>query len=387
MDLPWPHVVLSLMGALPSCAHSVVCQDAAHRGAPAVGEVVDELGSQIWVVFQGRDLSFWFGSDGEGLYRFDGETLVRFTTEHGLVGNHIRGIQEDRSGNIYVSTEPAGVSRFDGRTFTTLSALEPAQSEWRLAPEDLWFSCGQDTGAVYRYDGERLHHLAFPKSEAGEEHIARHPRSQFPNAKYSPYDVYTIFKDSRGHVWFGTAVLGACRYDGTSHAWIAEPGRELGSFGTRAIIEDRAGHFWFSSVKERYVVDGGDVAGRGAHALRYRVEEGLVADGLSVFNSALLDRNGHLWLTTLGSGVWRDDGRSVTHYPVLHEGASIWVYSIYSDREGTLWLGTQEHGVYRFHEGAFERVRRPSRRCTPRIRLAPVWGKGSPTRAFPGRRD
>jgi ligand-binding sensor domain-containing protein len=352
-----PYLVVLLSVAAPSCARSVAAQDAVRHASPVTGELVDELDNQIWVVFQASDENHWFGSNGQGVYRHDGKTLVRFTTEHGLVGDHIRGIQEDRAGNIYIATEPAGISRFDGRGFTTLKAADPARCEWKLGPQDLWFSCGQNTGAVYRYDGEMLHRLTLPKTQAGEEHNARHPRSLFPNANYSPYDVYTIFKDSKGYVWFGTAVLGACRFDGTSHAWIDKPGLELGSFGVRAIIEDKDGRFWFSSTRNRYAVDSAEAAERGTSALNHRLEQGFDSEGLSVFNTALVDRNADLWLTTLGAGVWRHGGESMTHYPVTHDGASIWVFSVYCDREQVLWLGTQEHGVYRFNGKAFERVR------------------------------
>lgn len=61
---------------------------------------------------------------------------------------------------------------------------------------------------VYQYDGKSLHRLEFPRTKAGDEFIARFPRSEFPNVKSSPYDVYTIYKDSKGSVWFGTATVG-----------------------------------------------------------------------------------------------------------------------------------------------------------------------------------
>ena len=55
-----------------------------------------------------------------------------------------------------------------------------------------------------RYDGKSLHRLEFPKTKLGDEHFAKFPRSKFPNAIYSPYDVYCILKDSKGNLWFGT---------------------------------------------------------------------------------------------------------------------------------------------------------------------------------------
>ena len=38
------------------------------------------------------------------MYRYDGKTLVNFTTKDGLDNNRIGGIQEDKAGNIYFTT-------------------------------------------------------------------------------------------------------------------------------------------------------------------------------------------------------------------------------------------------------------------------------------------
>ena len=319
----------------------------------AGGEVVAALDNRMWIVFQAKDRTYWFGSNGQGIYRFDGETIVRFATQHGLGGDHIRSIQEDRSGNIYAVSDPGGVSRFDGRGFSRLTALAPSRSEWKLGPDDLWFPGGQDSGAVYRWDGTSLHRLTFPATAAGDAHLARMPRSKHPNATYSPYDVYTIFKDSKGHLWFGTAILGACRYDGTSFEWVGHA--ENGSFGVRSIAEDKDGSFWLSNCMSRFAKDPNTAAEPGAP--RFRTEPGIAAetDPYSVFMSTVRDKDGDLWMATLGGGVFRYDGVRWTHFPVTHDDQPIWVYSIYRDREEGLWLGTQEHGVYKFNGTAFER--------------------------------
>ncbi|MBL8761704.1 MAG: hypothetical protein JNL50_10415 [Phycisphaerae bacterium] len=331
--------------------------------ADAAGEqTAPDMGDHIWSVFQGKDSTYWFGSDGQGVYRYDGKALVRFTTEHGLTSDHIRGIQEDRSGNIFVCTEPGGVSRFDGHGFVALTPLDPSKGEWKLGPDDLWFPGGQDTGAVYRWDGASLHRLTFPATEAGDAHYAALPRWKYPNARYSPYDVYTIFKDSRGHLWFGTAVLGACRYDGSSFAWVGHG--ENANFGVRAFVEDADGKFWLSNAVNRYAEEPVPLATPGADgpppgAARFRKEPGPAthADPYSAFMSAVRDKDGVLWIATLHEGVWRFDGRVWTHFPVLHDGKPVRVYSIQRDRRDRLWLGTQENGVYRLDGAAFARVK------------------------------
>ncbi len=321
----------------------------------ARGEPVSALDQHMWIVFQARDKAHWFGSDGQGVYRSDGKTIVRFTTDHGLGGNHVRSIQEDRAGNIFVQSDPGGVSRFDGRAFTTLHAdPDPSKNTWRLDPDDLWFPGGQDSGAVYRWDGTSVHKLTFPATAAGDAHYAEMPRSKFPNAKYSPYDVYTVSKDSKGRLWFGTSTLGACRYDGSSFVWVGHG--ENGAFGVRSIVEDKDGTFWLSNCMNRFAEVSAAATEPGAALPRYRKEPGIAsdADPFSTFISAVRDKDGSLWLATLDAGVWRYDGAGFTHYPVTRGGKPHWVYSIFRDHDDVLWLGTQEHGIYKFNGTAFE---------------------------------
>ena len=90
-------------------------------------ELVSELDQAIFYVFQARDNTYWFGSNDRGVYRYNGKTLVNFTMKDGLVSHRIRGIQEDRSGNIYFTTYE-GISKFDGQAFTTLSVSASSSS-------------------------------------------------------------------------------------------------------------------------------------------------------------------------------------------------------------------------------------------------------------------
>ena len=334
--------VLMLIAALSGCA-----------AQPTAGRAVTQLDPQILYVHQGSNHIYWFGSKEQGIYRYDGTQLVQFTTQQGLAGNSIRGIQEDAAGTIFVCSDPGGVSVFDGTQFRALAAADQASSTWKLGANDLWFPGGQDTGVVYRWDGSTLHRLSFPATPEGDAHQAAFPRSKYPNATYSPYDVYIIFKDSKGSMWFGTSSLGACRYDGTSFAWAGHG--ENGSFGVRSIVEDRAGGFWLSNAVKRFVEAPASGAAAAA-APSFRAEPGIAkpADDFSVFMSATKDKDGNLWLATLGAGVFCYDWSTMKHFPVTHNGQSIRVFTIYCDRHNTLWLGTQEHGVYRFNGTAFE---------------------------------
>ena len=161
-------------------------------------------------------------------------------------------------------------------------------------------------------------------------------------------------------VWFGTASLGACRYDGSSFVWVGHG--ENANFGVRSIVEEKDGRFWLSNCVSRFAEEPpsqeppSPAAGEPA---RYRKEPGIAtdADPYSTFMSTTRDKDGVLWMATLGAGVFRYDGTKWTHFPVKDDDKPIWVYSIYQDRQGVLWLGTQEHGVYKFNGTAFEKFK------------------------------
>ncbi len=328
-----------------------------------LGEVVQELSDNLWIVFQDSRNTYWFGSDGQGVYRVDGKNIVRYTTKDGLSNDHIRQILEDGSGSLYFNTS-GGISRFDGQRFSTLVPIESSTSasEWRSEPGDLWFTGKQEDNGPYRYDGQSLYHLEFPKHELEDVF-----NSRFPGVPFSPYCVYTIHRDSRGSLWFGTSTFGACRYDGKSFTWISED--ELieldggASFGVRGIIEDKDGGFWLSNLLHRYDAYPDAATGNETAAPGYRKERGIVEfdergePPHAYFMSGLRDTRGVSWMATYGAGVWRYDGQQLTRYPVVEDGRTVLLFSIHEDNEGVLWLGTPESGTWRFNGETFERFR------------------------------
>ena len=96
-----------------------------------------QLDKSVWVVFQDNKGNFWFGSNGKGLYHYDGKELINYTTEEGLPSNRIGAIQEDKSGNIFITTLE-GISKFDGQSFSTLPVIE--SNQWKFQSDDLWFN-------------------------------------------------------------------------------------------------------------------------------------------------------------------------------------------------------------------------------------------------------
>lgn len=330
----------------------------------AKGTVVTEVSRSCWYVFQAKNGDYWFGSDGDGVYRYDGKTIVNYTTKDGLGGDKVRGIQGDKAGNVYFIA--GGICKFDGRAFSQLPVSEtPADGGWRLHPDDLWFQWfkgmpsapnAPDTEGPYRFDGTSLYHLRLPKSDLDAAF-----RAEVPNAPYSPNDVYSIYRDSRGAMWIGTSNFGVCRYDGSSFGWLYEEHHtKVGGgrhFGIRSVVEDKDGAFWICNTKYRFRVSPANKDGK----VVYTREAGIdprTTDGWEVyFQGAVMDAKGDLWFSPYGGGIWRWDGKNATNFPVKDGGMDTQVFSIFKDNGGGLWLGTPTAGPYLFNGKSFEQFR------------------------------
>lgn len=321
-----------------------------------IGVTVTQIDKTIWTIYQDKKSNYWFGSKENGVYYYNGHRLKHITTQNGLVSNEIRGIQEDANGNIFFDTEK-GVSKFDGHTFKTLQMANPDSplNNWVLKPDDLWFRMGSTKNGAYRFDGKYLHYLKFPTSP--QEFIFY---KNNPNTSLKPYGLYTIYKDRKGFMWFGTASLGVCRYDGKNLNWHYEEQLQTtpngGDFGTRAIFEDKNGKFWINNTRFRYVIET-----YGNKPITFKKENGIGYLNKTnkmefpFFLSVTEDNKGNLWLATYEDGVYKYNGKELIHYPIKDGETDVLLFTIYKDNKGVLWLGTHNAGVYKFTGKTFER--------------------------------
>lgn len=341
----------SILSMLTSCngqnSHSKN-HSASSEEANVKGDTVKELGSNIMVVYQDKKNNYWFGSWKTGVYKYDGQTLINYTTKHGLYADRVDDIKEDQSGNIYFSgmNPNATTTKFDGKSFTHIKAIP--SNEWKLEANDLWLKILHQTNQkVYRFDGKTLYELTLPN----------------PPGLNQPFEIYSIYKDQKGNIWFGTNPVGVCRFDGKSFEWITEEDvtefREGGSNGVRSITEDKDGDFWFNTEFRYSIYDNSTLKSNQFYS-RHESIGSLDGKNTSILNeylSTVRDNDNNLWFVTYRDGVWKYDGTKITHYPVQENLTNIKLFSIYKDNKGDLWLGTHENGVYKFNGNTFEKFK------------------------------
>lgn len=77
---------------------------------------------RIIASIEDNDGNLWFGSIGEGLFKYDGKIFVHFGMEQGLNSNFIYSILQDKTGNIWVGTNK-GINRFEGSKFVSIPII------------------------------------------------------------------------------------------------------------------------------------------------------------------------------------------------------------------------------------------------------------------------
>lgn len=350
-------MILTVVMIIPLCVLISCTSKAEHAQIKQIGDTVLALGSNIMVVYQDKSNKYWFGSWTDGLYSYDGVTLIHYNTKSGFPDNRIEEIKEDKAGNIYFNSRK-GVIRYNGERFEILPVSIGELQDWKLSPNDLWFKSIAYSNYVYRYDGNVLHTLRTPTTKLGEDYIARNPTHG------TPYAVYCIYTDTKGSVWFGTGTLGAFRYNGVAFDWISEQDvtelHDGPANGVRSIIEDAEGNFWFNT-EYKYGIQYQTYTPQTFNSSTFynRIKSIGSLDGkkngtLHEYLSVTKDNSNNLWFATYNKGVWKYDGIKIVHYPVQVDTKDITLFSIYKDNNGVLWLGTNEHGALRFNGISFE---------------------------------
>lgn len=197
----------------------------------------------------------WFGTNDEGVYRYDGRSFTHYTEQQGLSSNHVNAITHDGEGNLWFGTDD-GLCRFDGAEFTHVPI------PWD-ANEDLWgpglnanlvlsLLCDR-RGDIWLGTWGNGAHRFDPSRELGP---GLYEFDSFLQDQGAVYDdgshrnaIQDLLEDSNGDIWLTSMSHGGVsRFDGKTFAHFNEA-NGLSSNNVICIYEDRAGRLWLGSER------------------------------------------------------------------------------------------------------------------------------------------
>lgn len=294
---------------------------------------------------QDKHGNLWFGTTGEGVYKYDGKKFTQFTTKDGLSNNKVWSILEDNAGNIWFGTGD-GVSRYDGKTISKISITLPGPNAFGTAVSGnnavcsmmqdkngiIWLGSFQD---LYCYDGKSFTRFLDKHGIINNQHLTLK-------------DAQSILEDSSGIIWIGSGPIGqegVIRFDGKS----ITSSKPNGDGWIRYILQDKSGVIWFS--------------GRQNGVFRYDGKTfNNFTEKTNIGSAIFKDRKGNIWFdggekeTTVESidGIWRYDGKEFVNFSTKDGMGKYAVWSMLEDKNGNIWIGSRNCGLYRFDGQTFE---------------------------------
>jgi ligand-binding sensor domain-containing protein/serine phosphatase RsbU (regulator of sigma subunit) len=310
--------------------------------------------SYVQCMLQDKFGNLWFGTDGGGVTRYNGESFIHFTEEQGLSNNTVWSILEDKTGNLWFGTS-SGISKYDGDSFTHFNEKQGINNNivyciLEDTKGNLWF--GTDGGGVSKYE---------PSNKEGKVGTFTHFTEK---QGLSSNIILCLLEDKSGNLWFGTDGGGVSKYQpltnndqgGTFTNFTEKEG--LGNKSVCSILEDKKGNFWFGT-------DGGGVIkyepsikeGQHGTFTHFTEKEGLSNNSIKVLKK---DKMENIWLGTSGGGVSKFEPSTkeggigtFTHF-TKNEGLSDnIILSILEDKTGTLWFGSFGGGVCKYDRASF----------------------------------
>ncbi|WP_343635008.1 two-component regulator propeller domain-containing protein [Fluviicola sp.] len=310
--------------------------------------------------------NLWFGTTGEGLYKYDGKEFTNFLVKDGLSSNHVWCAYEDNTGKLWFGTDD-GVCCYDpaspSKGFTTyrlegkISAVDykhqknPVHAIYQDKSGQFWF--GTDHG-VFKS-------VLQTNKESSENEWSFVPFFSGNNLIVNPKNLHlrgisAIIQDQSGKMWFASwNNEGACSFDGKALTNFEPNGDNM----VYSLLEDKAGNLWFGT-REHGVCRYDGIGPQKS----YTNFADIATFSTSSIASMVEDKNGQIWFgTEFGSGsledkkggVWRYDPKSnaFTNFTVAGDGlTNNSVFTVLKTRSDDFWFGTRNMGLCKFDPAA-----------------------------------
>ncbi len=337
-------VIVAVLTCLVSCngyAKKSGNSESEKLAVEQLGDTVQEVLGEIRGITQDSQFNMWFASNGNGVYKYDGKSIVNYRVKDGLSSDDVWMVKEGRDGKMWFKTSLRSqdllqICSFDGSRFEHVP-IDTTTEKYDFKRGELIFE-------YYRH-GDKLSQIKLPfTSPIQNEENRRHH-----------YDIYATCLDKYGNAWFGTATAGICKYDGEKFTWFDN--KELGS-AIRDLFEDKNGVLWMGNNGDglfRY--DGKDFVNFSREKNLHNPDFEKYPIGKPGLMSRIWkiteDQQGNLWVATIDNGIWRISDRAITNF-TTKDGLSIDnIWTVYIDKQGKLWVGTEGDGIFIFDGKTF----------------------------------
>lgn len=270
-------------------------------------------------MYQDTKGNYWFGTNGDGIIRYDGKTLEKITIEG--INSHLRitGIIEDKAGHIWFGSDE--LIKYDGEKFTVYPKKDglPDGEIFGLTIDKnglIWIG---STGGLSHFDGNKFRPFLLPNT------IVENSKPMLSDKL-----VFKFLEDRNGTMWLVTDGNGIFKFKNGEFIHLTSK-NGLTDNNVVDILEDKQGNIWIGTFY-------GGVSKYDGKTYTHFTKDGIVKGEET--GGFLEDRKGNIWFSSENVGVYKYDGTNFTLYTIEDGLTSNLVIRIFEDNKGQLWFGT-----------------------------------------------
>ncbi len=278
---------------------------------------------QVLSVFQDNSGVMWFGTNGGGITKYDGNSFEHITDKNGLADNVVYSIVKDQKGRILIGTNK-GLSVFDGKkfkNFTTQNGLSHDRVYTIFITPDNQIFLGTGKGLSLFKD---TFCTAYTINEAIDNAL-----------------IFNIYQDSKQNFWFSTLGSGAYRYNGKEvKNYSKKDGLKNEYF--YSVLEQGNEHYWFFMHEGLYELKDNKIN---------QITITGVANDASFYGYAK-DHKGNLWIASSAGGI-KCKNNTFVLYSQKNGLVNNTIWKIIEDKEKNIWLASKDNGISKLANESF----------------------------------
>lgn len=292
----------------------------------------------ISAIWEDRSGVLWFGDSEGGLSRLQEDKIIRYAEQNGLKRNSAAAFMYEKDDRyIRLGGEGEALYSFDRRTERFVAMADEETKD--IVHERIFSRYDNGKGTVWLGTANGLFKVR-------RSLFVNYNKASFQGRGLSDDNVTCIYEDEGGILWLGSS-SGLNRLDTGKKTCVtynlnSGEANEKGKL-VQVIMQDRKGRLWLGTQAGINIFDKavGRVIAR--HTAENRA--GSLAD--DEITALCQDKEGTVWVGTMGAGLWRSDEEGKSFFPVQNQFGK-GVSTIFEDSRGYLWVGFRGEGIARY---------------------------------------